>query len=221
MWTGLLVATVLILALFSLNWQRAHQETEFDLTPNCLLTRHPIAFLTGHRSLFYFLSYWNEIPAFLTAHGYQIYVMPLPWKPKAAKRFLNHYFHRRAPEGQKFHFVIDPSLYSVFEDLLQAGASAQIASVTCIGHLQTEDPSMLKAPLKSSLKGLQLPIEDVEIPLNEIQRHPWWWKLHLAFTGQSQLNSLAHLGWPFVRPQYEVFLKRATALAERDLIQGG
>jgi len=214
MWTGLLAATVLILLLFALNWRRAKKETEFELTPNCLLTRYPIVFLTGHRSLFYFLSYWNEIPAFLTAHGYQVYVMPLPWKTKAAGKFLQHYFQRRSSQDQKFHFVIDPSLYSVFESLLQDGAAAQIASVSCIGHLQLTE--------RKSLKGLHLPIEDVEIATSdETALHPWWWTLHLLTTGQSQINSLGNLGWPFVRSQYEVFLKRATVLAERDLIQGG
>jgi hypothetical protein len=217
MLVSFLIATLIVLFLFGLNWRRAKVETQFELTPNCLLTRHPIVFLTGRRSLFYFLSYWNEIPAFLTAHGYQVYILPLPWKPKAALPFLRQYFRRRRKDGEKFHFVIDSSLRSLFEELLQEDPPAQIASLSCVGFLHREEtPHFLNG--KSSLQALKVPIEDIATT-EETQPSPWWWKLHLLFAGRAQYHSVGNLGWPFVRSQCEQFLKQVTLLAERDLLQ--
>lgn len=215
---GLLIALIVVLALFIINMKRAKKETTYELTPNRLLTRYPLVFLTGHRTLFYFLSYWNELPAFLTAHGYHVYVMPLPWKPKQAKKFLQHYFHRRADKDKKFHFIIDSSMHSMMEELLLTEAHPQIASVTCAGHLQTEDASDKRNT--KSFKALPIPIEDLDLLRFEDLKNPWWWNLHLLITGQTSSFSITHVGWPFVRPAYEIFLDRAAVLAERDLIQG-
>jgi hypothetical protein len=218
---GLVLALLAVAALVSLNFQRARAETSFELTPNRLLTRYPLVFLTGRRSLFYFLSYWNELPAFLTAHGYQVYVMPLPWKPTSAKNFLQHYFRRRAEKDAKFHFIIDPSLYGVMEEILFAEAHPQIASVTCAGHLQADEsaaPSPAKQNSSRMLKALPVPIEDLDVTRFEDNKAPWWWASHLFWTRQPSTFSLASIGWPFVRSSYEVFLDRAALLAERDLL---
>ena len=60
-------------------WQFLHVKA-LVLRPNCLMTRTPLVFITGSRSLLYFFNYWNMIPGFLREHGYEVRVWNLPWR---------------------------------------------------------------------------------------------------------------------------------------------
>lgn len=72
-----LVAFAFFLVLFG-NFIRRPRDPK-KLVPNCLLTRSPVVFVTGLRSPFYFRHYWNDLPAYLVAHGYDVRVLRLPW----------------------------------------------------------------------------------------------------------------------------------------------
>lgn len=56
------------------------------LRPNVLLTRYPIVFIHGLKSLFNFRNYWNGIPEHLIAHGYDVYVLKTHWRGPQSKR---------------------------------------------------------------------------------------------------------------------------------------
>lgn len=79
-----LAAISILTLLVAFRWlsvrQRSKRLENLELRPNCLLTRSPIVFVTGRRSLLYFLNYWNEIPGFLREHGYEVRVCALPWR---------------------------------------------------------------------------------------------------------------------------------------------
>ncbi len=78
---GSLLSTSVFLAVHvAIDYFRSLRLRDIALVPNCLLTRYPIVFITGRRSVFYFLNYWNQVPAFLAAHGYEIEVLELPWR---------------------------------------------------------------------------------------------------------------------------------------------
>lgn len=78
---GSLLSTSVFLAIHvSVDYLRSLRLRKIELAPNCLLTRHPIVFVTGRRSIFYFLNYWNQVPAFLAEHGYEVEVVALPWR---------------------------------------------------------------------------------------------------------------------------------------------
>ncbi len=84
-----LAAISILSLLVAFRWlsvrQRSKRLVDLELRPNCLLTRSPIVFVTGRRSLLYFLNYWNEIPGFLREHGYDVQVCSLPWRGSATR----------------------------------------------------------------------------------------------------------------------------------------
>jgi hypothetical protein len=54
--------------------------SELALRPNCLLTRRPLVFLTGPRSVFYYQTPWQKAYYYLTEHGYQAQIVKLPFQ---------------------------------------------------------------------------------------------------------------------------------------------
>lgn len=112
---------------------------DLELRPNCLLTRSPIVFVTGRRSLLYFLNYWNEIPGFLREHGYEVRVCSLPWRGSANRfqtlsRFLDS-------ATRPVHLIADSTSRAEVEKLLLT-KRARLASfnfaeeITGQSHLQ-------------------------------------------------------------------------------------
>ena len=69
-----LVAIAIVFQLLR-HRQSAARLKGLELRPNCLLTRYPIAFLSGRRSVFRLLDYWNDVPAYLHEHGYEVLVL--------------------------------------------------------------------------------------------------------------------------------------------------
>ncbi|MCC6278565.1 MAG: alpha/beta hydrolase [Oligoflexia bacterium] len=55
-------------------------KNSMDLRPNCLLTRYPIVFLHGLKTLLSFRNYWNGIPEYLSRHGYMVHECKAPWR---------------------------------------------------------------------------------------------------------------------------------------------
>lgn len=75
-----LVAALLLLTatlVFQIGERRARARrfNQLVLKPNCLLTRYPIAFLAGPRTIFRLFNHWNDVPLFLREHGYEVYVI--------------------------------------------------------------------------------------------------------------------------------------------------
>jgi len=207
---GFLAGCFLVLAFCLHNLKRARIHQDWELKPNLLLTRHPLVFLSGKRSFFYFLSYWNHLPQMLRAHGYETQVLHLPWKNTKSRRLWLHHF--LLSSSQSLHLVIDNSSYPELTDLIRHQNYPCIASITWIqnGVLLQNTPT---------LKGFHHPLEE----LSEIEvstKSPWFWKLHLLVTNQPLSWSLSALGWQMQKSLRDIFLDRVKFLAERDLIQG-
>ena len=115
-----LLAILILSLLVAVRWlsvrQRSKRLIDLELRPNCLLTRSPIVFVTGRRSLFYFLNYWNEIPGFLREHGYEVRVCSLPWRGVATRYQLLTQFIESAP--RPVHLIADSSSKTEIEKLL-------------------------------------------------------------------------------------------------------
>ncbi len=115
-----LAAFSILSLLVAVRWLSVRQRTQrlvnLELRPNCLLTRSPIVFVTGRRSLFYFLNYWNEIPGFLREHGYEVQVYSLPWRGSAARyQSLNKFLEKAV---RPVHLIADSSSRAEVERLL-------------------------------------------------------------------------------------------------------
>ena len=105
----IILSFVFTIFLYS-NYLRGKRKYKFQIHPNCLLTKHTIVFLSGKTSLFYFGRYWNYIPSWLEAHGYDILEFTF------AKNNSNHRKDEllaflELSEGEAYHFIGDASAH--------------------------------------------------------------------------------------------------------------
>ncbi|NUN06783.1 MAG: hypothetical protein HUU57_13595 [Bdellovibrio sp.] len=209
-----LLVFLLGLALFS-NQARSRQNLPFELKPNCLLTRWPVLFVTGHRSLFYFKSYWNSYTPFLAEHGYEVFTLHLPWKSTEQRRQrLVQFLEQQENQHRHFHLFVDSNTLSEFADLLRQHKSAAIKSLTEVHG--PEHPRQ------------NLALSAFPLPLGEVLCHPLphpsffmrlTYHLHTKMLHLKSSPSLSTLG---AVPQTAItngllLLERAQTLAEMDL----
>lgn len=211
-----LLVFLLGLALFS-NQARARQEVPFELKPNCLLTRYPLLFVTGPRSLFYFKSYWNLYPIFLAEHGYEVFTLHLPWSSKNERvQRLKQFISQQEELHRHFHLVIDSPTFTDFQELLRASPSSCLRSITELcGDTFSKENTSLSSPL---------PIPSTEIHCQEGDHPSFFLRLTYRFHKllvRKELPSLSVLGAvkTTALTNATTLLERAQTLAEMDLRQ--
>lgn len=101
------------------------------------MTKSPLVFLSGPKSIFYNKASYSHLPRFLEEHGYQVIILPLPfrsktWRQSALLRWLTQH------ETKKFHFVFDSITSEEFQPVLP---TEQVASCTTI----SENPEVAEA----------------------------------------------------------------------------
>lgn len=98
---------LLIGAAALINRARARRQIPVrDLMPNRLMPRRKLVFLSPLQSPFYFSRPWNDWPALLAEHGYEVHLLSLPW--------ADHWRRREAlfrwwPELSRSHILADPA----------------------------------------------------------------------------------------------------------------
>lgn len=197
------------------NQVRVRDQWDFELKPNCLLTRWPILFVTGPRSLFYFSKYWNHHSSYLAEHGYEVFTLHLPWKNSAERRQrMQEFFTARSAEGRQFHLFVDSYTMEELKLILSSESYSCLVSVSEICDAD-RGPQL-------SMKSVRIPWSPVELFAQDkgalIQRLAYYG--HRRVIGKKQnLISLASLGGCVdSREQNGVLLlERAQVLAEMDL----
>lgn len=107
---GSMLAIFTIFFALALNLIRSRFSPQAELQANCLLTRYPLVFITGRRSLFYFLKFWNWIPQILAEHGYETFVLNLPWrKPALRRQALKKFLSNCEKNNKKVHLIAEES----------------------------------------------------------------------------------------------------------------
>lgn len=87
------------------------------LRPNCLLTKYPLVFLTGPRSLFHYEKLGGDLQDFIAAHGYQVLSPVLPFRSRPLRRLqLGHWLRHQT--GRRFHFILGENSLREFGDIL-------------------------------------------------------------------------------------------------------
>ncbi len=217
MFFGFFTATVIIIYILAANLRRLRDQKAWTLKPNCLMTRYPILFLTGRRSLFYFMNYWNRIPDFLAQHGFQVMVLSLNWnntriRIHQMKSALSQLEKRR----EKIHVFLDESSLSELIRIIDSRDYQCIESITLMGSGLKMPPYRLKVPLHS----LSLKRNPSSPPL-------FWWihslltfQLEAGSLNQKPENKLAQLGWQLSEENGYRILERVQELAESDLLNG-
>lgn len=212
-----LSSSVILIGLAILsNRLRAAQVFHFELKPNCLLTRWPILFITGPRTLFYFSSYWNIYSPFLAEHGYETFTLHLPWAQLEArkKRFLE-FLEIQEKAGKRFHLFMDPATLHDLDNLLRDRSYNCLASLTEIGDAPT---------LSLTRQGLQpFPLVTGTIDCQLAKSIPPSLKityyLHRLFIRRHDIISLSALGACDETALHNaaLVLSRAQTLGEMDL----
>lgn len=88
------------------------------LRPNCLLTKYPLVFITGKRSLFHHEKLGGELQDFIAAHGYVVMSPAMPFRNKASRyKHLESWLKNQ--KTKKFHFILGEQSYHEFAELLK------------------------------------------------------------------------------------------------------
>jgi hypothetical protein len=192
------------LAVFANKFRRTRL-ISFALKPNCLLTRWPVVFVTGPRSLFYFSHYWNLYPVYLAEHGYEVFTVHMPWNETEARRAHFRKF-LEVHAGKRYHFVVDTVTFQELRDLLWGHP---------VAHTVTE---LKNTGAESSVHNSQ--VHSVEMLDGG---KPGWllglsFKIHKALMGRSELanlNTLAALPATAI-DNSRLLLNRMQEIAELD-----
>jgi hypothetical protein len=211
---GFLSGLGLLFALAVHNWRRSQLQIVEELKPNCLLTHSPLVFVTGKRSLFYFLAYWNQIPHYLASHGYEVFNLNLPWMNEARRRRdLHAFLTEQSKLNSKIHLFLDASSLREVTYLLKKQDYDCLASVTLIGERGHLPPFRLALPIA------ELELGKVQTETLKQNKIPLFWKMHAFWTFQKARPTWKHLGWQLNASEGHFLLDRVQFLAERDLLQ--
>lgn len=213
--TAILISFIFLAAIvwvqLKLRKERKRHLDQMELTPNCLLTRHPLLFVASSRSLFRLFEPWNQIPVFLREHGYEVFVFEPNYR---------RFFQRRKPVAEqikesvatlahstaagalkKFHVIADSSCRAAIRGVA-AELNPNIASLTVAVANRNQkatakiQPASLKplaiAIAELSISDLRLSKNDCDFKKSNLFRasfaHP---KKSLARSGQGGWNRLA------------------------------
>ena len=88
------------------------------LRPNCLLTRSPIVFLNGPRSLFFYEKLGGTLQDYIQAHGYQVLNPTLAFRNKELRKHQLEKF-LKTQNSQKFHFILGAQTQNEFNEIFK------------------------------------------------------------------------------------------------------
>jgi len=190
------------------NHQRTKLKINFELRNNLLMTKHPLLFINPRRSLFYWTHPWNQIPSYLSAHGFETFEKDLPPTSSAKGRaeFLINSFHELSKNSLRFHLFFEASQADVLTEILKSEISPCICSITFVNPTEFEWPELKSPPI---------PVFSLTLP-SEIR--PPLYTLHLWLT--QQLKTAPPVVGLRKDPQdYQGLLERVQTLAEKDFLE--
>ena len=83
------------------------------------MTKHPLVFLTGIRSLFFYEKLGADLQDFIAAHGYVVKSPVLPFRsPKLRQKALRAWLSEQ--NGPHFHFVLSTATQKEFAEIFRS-----------------------------------------------------------------------------------------------------
>lgn len=99
------------------------------LRPNCLMTKSPLVFIPGPKSLFFYKKPFSDLPRFLEEHGYQVIILNLPFRSvKLRRRVFTDWLKKN--ERKTFHFITDSVTALEFKAALPQNQSISLTTIT-------------------------------------------------------------------------------------------
>ena len=209
---------------FIVVFQIEHKKTRrrrlegLELRPNCLLTRYPIAFVSGRRSVFRLFDHWNEVPSYLREHGYEVLLLE-----PAAKDGAQSLLAALDDLGGKCHIIADSSSRDALERMASIDHPNVVSLTLICNPTKTTQPARL-AP--SDLRPLKKAVEIFELrPPALASGVADWLALRLLrahnvlVLGRGQMVDALETAELSSREHWAIegrFLELAISLAERD-----
>ncbi len=226
---GFLVIGVSLLFQVLQRRKRASRFRGLELKPNCLLTRFPMAFISGPRTLFRLFDHWNDIPLYLREHGYEVFVI----EPSGRSQ-VERAESVRAAVSQlttHCHLIADGSLESELEKIAQMKLP-HVSSLTVVKARHRERFGASRGPTLSvsDLRPVAMAVEVFEIDnvdfvlsglgakgkLLLLGAHNFLIKRRSQFVHPNETAELSSAQPGFVIESR--FLDLAISLAERDVL---
>jgi len=200
--------------------ERRHRARRFKtltLKPNCLLTRYPIAFLSGPRTVFRLFDHWNSVPLYLREHGYEVYVIE-PSGPSLEARSAS--VMSALTSLGRCHLIADGSLEADL-DAIAALRPLEVSSYTVV---KTADRARYQRSNSISPRDLKPSLVDIfEINGSVASGFRAKAKLILLMAHNFLIQRRTRFVHPFETAEVsqgftseESFLDLAISLAERD-----
>lgn len=118
------------------------------LRPNCLMTKYPLVFITGTRSLFFFEKLGGNLQDYIAAHGYVVLNPILPFRSRSLRKLsLKNWLSSQ--NNKRFHFVLSRNTHQEFDSILN---EYKDSSFTISDDLKM--PSVPTEPLQYKLHRL-------------------------------------------------------------------
>ncbi len=185
-----------------------NKKEKHPLIANKLLTRHPLVFFSGVKSIFFASNHWNELPFWLEQHGYQVLEINTP-RSQYLKSWLDIFFSQIPG---RVHLTIQAQQLDTLLPLLNPYKN-KIESLSFDYHWLG---NQLNEPTKSEYKKTKHRLLHLATQ--------WTWSLHRLATHSKQtkenLESLPRhsVAWMLNSDQRLTSLYYAQSLAEQDFI---
>ncbi len=183
----------------------------FELEKNILLTRYPLVFYPGKKTLFFHKKYWQILPEYLAEHGNDVFHLHLPWH--SSKKRIQVFRQLMQEYSGKYHLIVD-DIGFIELSLIDKEKYKYIASVLWIRSKQHTSIDQITTPKKIHLREMQMPIHQIEF--NHKNRISFKEKIQFYFHRFFYPNTISpefcnHL------ENAKMLLKTAEKCAEQDL----
>lgn len=131
----------------------------FELEKNILLTKYPLVFYPGKKTLFFHKRYWQVLPEYLAEHGNDVFHLHLPWH--SSKKRIQVFRQLMQEYSGKYHLIVDDVGFSEVS-LIDKEKHKFIASILWIRGPQESQSSLMSPPSSFTSTDSQIPIYQIE-----------------------------------------------------------
>ncbi len=136
------------------------------------MTKYPLVFVSGIRSLFFYEKLGAELQVFIKAHGYVVLYPIIPFRARALrKQVFRQWLDRQ--ECKQFHFVLSQNTAKEFADLLKQYPDSTLTLTDTLRNISenpaTETFSYKLHRLFCAVLGLKVDSFEATLPIKTLE----------------------------------------------------